>query len=178
MYEEFLIAYVYSFNFEKEVRTNQQTNVKIAHSRYTWDDKIYRDFMFLILSSLEPICFKKSEILYDELDEFHSVIYIMRAEYHIGYTINKKQYFKIKLVNADIGAYGMTFKKRSEFIYKAKSDCEGYFIRRKNWIEVFNQEDNQDILKLVKNRLVHKYENYVQKAIQILKEQDLSDLAR
>lgn len=53
--------------------------------------------MFDILSSLEPINFRKNEILYDELDEFHSVIYIMSAMYHIGYTINKKQYFKIKM---------------------------------------------------------------------------------
>lgn len=60
---------------------------------------MYRDFMYSILSSLEPICFKRNEILYDELDEFHSVIYIMNNEYHVGYTINKKQYFKIKILN-------------------------------------------------------------------------------
>jgi len=134
--------------------------------------------MYNILSTLEPIRFTKDELLYDELDEFHSVIYIMHSEFHIGYTINKKQYFKIKILNQDIGAYGMTFKKRSEFIYKAKSDCEGYFIRRKNWITIFNNTDNDEIISLVKARLINKYENYVQKAIQILKEQDLSDLAR
>jgi hypothetical protein len=137
MYEEFLVAYVHSFRYEKEPRVNNQNGVKIAHSRYTWEDKVYRDFMFSILSSLEPICFKKNEILYDELDEFHSVIYIMHSEYHIGYTINKKQYFKIKMMHQDVGAYGMTFKKRSEFIYKAQKDCEGFFIRRKNWIEIY-----------------------------------------
>ena len=59
----------------------------------------------------------------------------------------------------------MTFKKRSEFIYKAKENCEGFFIRRKNWIEIYNQTDNDEILKLVKSRLIHKYENYVQKAM-------------
>lgn len=55
--------------------------------------------MFSILSSLEPIKFKKDEILYDELDEFHSVIYVMNSSYHIGYTINKHLYFKIKMEN-------------------------------------------------------------------------------
>ena len=55
----------------------QKIKIKISHSRYTWEDKEYRDLMFDLLSNLEPISYKKDEILFDELDEFNSVIYIM-----------------------------------------------------------------------------------------------------
>lgn len=38
---------------------------------------------------------------------------------HIGYSINRKQIFRLGFENAEIGAYGLTFRKRSHFIYKA-----------------------------------------------------------
>lgn len=44
LYDEFLKAYYSSFDFEKEQRVN--LHVVISHSRYTWEDRIYRDFMF------------------------------------------------------------------------------------------------------------------------------------
>ena len=69
----------------------------IEHALYVWEDKVYRDFMFNILSNLEPISFKKNEILFDELDEFNSVIFIMKCKYKIGYSINKTQYFRLQL---------------------------------------------------------------------------------
>ena len=72
----------------------------------------------------------------------------------------------------------MTFKKRSEFIYKAKLDCEGFFIRRKNWMTIFNETDTLEIINLVKERLTSKYEEFVQKAIYILKKKDLAEIAR
>jgi hypothetical protein len=32
-----------------------------------------------------------------------------------------------------IGAYGATFNKRALFIYRTKTQCEGFFIRKRNW---------------------------------------------
>ena len=45
--------------------------------------------MFSIFVNLEPIRFNANTILFDELDEFSSVIYIINAFYHIGYSVNK-----------------------------------------------------------------------------------------
>lgn len=33
----------------------------------------------------------------------------------------------------EIGAYGTTFFERSSFLYKTKTLCKGYFIRKSNW---------------------------------------------
>lgn len=32
-----------------------------------------------------------------------------------------------------VGAYNVSFNKRSVFIYKCSTDCQGYFIRKENW---------------------------------------------
>ena len=53
--------------------------------------------MFAIFCSLEPIRFDANTILFDELDEFSYIAYILNSYYQIGFTINKKHYFKIKL---------------------------------------------------------------------------------
>ena len=34
----------------------------------------------------------------------------------------------------EIGAYGTTFFERSSFLYKTKTKCEGYYIRKSNWL--------------------------------------------
>jgi hypothetical protein len=36
----------------------------------------------------------------------------------------------------EIGAYGTTFFERSSFLYKTKTHCEGYFIRKSNWFTI------------------------------------------
>ena len=47
-----------------------------------------------------------------------------------------------------IGAYGVTFDKRSEFIYKTATVCKGYFIRKKAWKEILqNNAQCSDELK-------------------------------
>jgi hypothetical protein len=89
--------------------------------------------MFEILQNLEPIRYARHTILFDELDEFHSVIYILNSFYHVGYSVNKTHIMKLKLRNQDIGAYGVTFNKKSSFIYKNKAECDAFFIRKKNW---------------------------------------------
>jgi hypothetical protein len=87
----FLDAYRSSFDFPKLS--------KFEHSRYTWGDQNYRSLMFDVLQKLEPIKYDKQEILFDELDEFHSVVFILNSFFHVGYSVNKLHYFRIKLKN-------------------------------------------------------------------------------
>lgn len=53
--------------------------------------------MFAIFSNLEPIRFERNEIIFDELDEFSYVAYILNSLFQIGYSVNKEHYFRIKL---------------------------------------------------------------------------------
>ena len=60
-----------------------------------------------------------------------------------------------------IGAYGVTFNKRALFIYKTYTECEGFFIRKKEWLKIINCEDHKEIVLLLKKQLISNYENAV-----------------
>jgi hypothetical protein len=75
--------------------------------------------------------------------------------------------------HSDIGAYGVTFNKKSNFIYKTPHDSEGFFIRKKNWINLINNDDSQEINELIKTYLATKNELICEKYLKNLKEQDL-----
>ena len=94
--------------------------------------------MVQVLLNLEPIKFERDTILLEELDECSEVIYIPDSYFLVGYSINKKPIFKIAQKNVDIGSYGATFNKRSHFIFKTINQCNGYFIRKLNWLKVIN----------------------------------------
>ena len=101
------------------------------------------------------------------------VVYILNSFYHIGYSVNKQHYFKIKMKNQDIGAYSITFNKKSSFIFKTNSVCEGFFIRKKNWLALINNEDSKDIVSLIKHKFKAQYELVIERYLTNLKEQDL-----
>ena len=91
LFQEFLSCYRTSFDLTKT------RYGKYKYSRYTFEDSNYRTFMFAIFCSLEPIRFEANQILFDELDEFSYIAYILNNSYQIGFSINKEHYFKIKL---------------------------------------------------------------------------------
>ena len=62
----------------------------------------------------------------------------------IGYSINKKSFYRLKFRNLPIGMYGLTFQKKSHYIYKALGNCNGYFIRRVNWKNILESEMMDD----------------------------------
>ena len=75
--------------------------------------------MFEILCNLEPIRYDTPTILFEEKDEFNQVIFLQKGAYFkVGFLLNKKPIYKIKLNMHEVGAYGVTFQKRSTFIYK------------------------------------------------------------
>lgn len=80
----------------------------LRHARYTWKQPAFREFMYQTLIKLEPIRYYEGMIIMDENEPIEQIVFIMDAFYHIGFCINNKQYFKIKMKHQDIGAYGMT----------------------------------------------------------------------
>ena len=139
LFKRFIKFYMRSFETYKV----DADNIKFA--RYKWDqhfiDPEFRNFMCNLIFKLEPIKFSKDTILADELDEINQVIYLIDEYYHVGFSINRQPFFRLKMKNKDIGAYYLTFDKQSSFIYKTIRDCWGYFIRRKSWKEIISNEE-------------------------------------
>ena len=95
--------------------------------------------MLYILKALEPICIPAKEIIYYELDEVNEIIFVEEGKYDVGYEINKVKKFKLRLTkNSVIGAFNVLFDRRQNFIYRAYTDCKGYFIRKIGWKKILN----------------------------------------
>ena len=95
--------------------------------------------MIDMLQSLEPRREDKDAILLHELDEVAEVIFIMNGIYEIGFEINRHQHMVLRYKDSNvIGAYGVTFNKRSIFIYKTYTECKGFFIRKTKWLELMD----------------------------------------
>ena len=65
----------------------------------------------------------------------------------LAFEINEKRHYVLRYVNSSrkmkqsgavIGDYGCTFNKSSRFIYRCASFCDGFYIRKKNWITVMS----------------------------------------
>ena len=107
------------------------------------------------LSAVEKFDFNK--IIYDELEEVSSVYFFKNGIFDVGFDINGKKHYVLRYKNfvvdysitdalqmnagEIIGDYNVTYQKASRFIYKTRSVCEGYEIRRKNWDSILNAND-------------------------------------
>ena len=95
---------------------------KVLKTYFTWADFYYRKFINELIMILEPIQFGKNEILINELEEFNQIYFIRKGHFLVGYEMNKEKKYCLSFKNNQV-AYGMTFLKRSEAIYKTKSRC-------------------------------------------------------
>lgn len=89
LYKEFLEDY------DRHLRV-PKNNGKL-HSRYTWQDRPYRDLMVQMLNQLEPIRYSRNQIVFEELDEYSEVVFLVdSAKFDVGYSINKSTTFKLQ----------------------------------------------------------------------------------
>jgi hypothetical protein len=80
--------------------------------------------MIDLLMSLEPRREDPHTVLLEELDEVNEIIFFETGSFGIGYEINHKQRLVIRMnYSSHIGAYGVTFNLRSDFIYKTFLEC-------------------------------------------------------
>jgi hypothetical protein len=81
--------------------------------------------MMSMMQVMEPRHFLKGEIIYHDMEEVDDLIFVVRGEYAIGYTMNSTEYLALRLsARTVIGDYPIMFHKRSEFLYKALYDME------------------------------------------------------
>ena len=71
----------------------------------------------------------------------------------VGYEINKVKKYAIKFDNyCVIGCYEISHSRRSAFIYTALTAVHGYSIRKENWVELL--DNNEEIaVSIMKNSL-------------------------
>jgi len=171
LFIRFLKAYNTTFAYSK--------NNGPLHSRYTWYDTSYRGFMIDILKNLEPRREKKGVKLFQELAEFDEVIFFMQGVYDIGYTLNMQEKYKLRFRHQNvIGAYGATFNKRALFIYRTATDCNGYFIRKSNWLNIINNTDNIDLCLMIKQHLKNDYEGKIKAIMLNFKHREILKLVK
>ena len=106
-----------------------------------------------ILNNLEPLQYNKKQHILEEFDDVNEILFVSSGKVVIGYDINRtKKYclqFQDKVV---IGAYEITFNKKSNFNYTALSHVSGYFIRKSNWYDALSQNDN--IMNVMKKNIL------------------------
>ena len=91
----------------------------LKHSRYSYqEDEYYHDFLFKLVLRLEPIKYEKDTIILRELEECNEITYLQDVPFVVGFSINKQPIFKISQKNVDIGAFGASFMRRSEFNFQ------------------------------------------------------------
>ena len=101
-------------------------------------------------------------IILDELDEVNEVLFFHAGAVDIGFEINHFKQFVLRLSkDIIIGAYNLSFNKRTRFIYKSKSYCSGFSIRRSNWKHLMEEEDHLLIAGYLKQSVKAYYDKNI-----------------
>ena len=109
-----------------------------------------------ILRCLNPRFEDAGTTLLNEMDEVGEIVFISKGELAVGFEINKQQYFAIKYDKPTvIGAFHVTFFQRVTFIYKCVTRIEGYYIYKKNWLEIL--DEYTDVAKALRSNILINY---------------------
>ena len=105
---------------------------------------------------MEPRKEEAGSIIYAELEEICEIIFHELGEIDIGFTINHQDKMVIRMKKGTIlGAYNCTYNKKTMFLYKCKTDIEGYMLRKQVWLEIL--EDNKIICETLKENIKKYY---------------------
>jgi len=126
LYQDFLHEFRYMFMFKKP-----------DGEAYTWSDQPYRDFMLGLLQNFEPRLEEKGTIIYKELEEIQEVFFQEKGTIDIGYEINRKARFVLRMhKGAIIGAYNCSENKKMAFVFKSTTDVHGFMLRKHIWLDL------------------------------------------
>ena len=137
---------------------------------FTWENSMYSNFMFDLLKVLEPRIQQKNDIVFNELDEVNEVIFFMTGAIDIGFEINRKQAYVLRIDNNIlIGAYNVAYNKRTKFIYKAYKECSGFMIRRIDWKRFMYQPEHKTVAGLLRHQIKKDYEIFIMNKVRLEK---------
>ena len=98
--------------------------------------------MWDMLSFLEPRYEPAHTIIFDENEEVNEVSLFTEGEMGLGFELNKT--IKIAFSQKDeivVGAWEISFGRRSQFVYKTLSSCDGFFIRKTKWVQMIRSNE-------------------------------------
>lgn len=177
LYKQFLEDFKEIFKFQKKRSAIRESDWIKGAKYYTWDDQIYRGFMVTVLQRLEPRFICKGTVLYHELEEIQEIFFQENGIIDIGYEINRYQRFVLRLNKGTIvGAYNCCFEKPSLFLYKCKSDVQGYILRKQSWSDII--EDYSEIADILKENVRFEYSQKIKFKLQSEKKNYISKLSK
>lgn len=175
LFSEFLFKFRDFFTFFKHQSREIGQSRKFRTDLVTWQDTEYQEFMKTIMMHLEPRHNLWQETLYLELDLVHEIIFFQSGSVDLGFEINKKKLFKLRFRNQFVvGAHEVSFDRRSMFIYKASTECNGFQIRKIYWRETL---ENFPALAIpIKTKILNDYYMKIRKPMMLQKRRDLKNL--
>lgn len=78
----------------------------------------------------------------------------------------------------DIGSYGVTYRKRSDFIFKTIQESKGFFIRRINWLRILNDSRYPELTPVVKKQIEASYIKNVETKLNDFRDKELIVLSK
>ena len=57
------------------------------HARYTWDDEVYRNYMYSLMSVLEPREDERGATVLRECEEIAEITFYTHGKFGMGYTL-------------------------------------------------------------------------------------------
>ena len=141
---------------------------------YTWTDQSFRDFMMQLLTNLEPYQEFAQTVIVSELQEYNEIIFVQKGKLQIGFEINKQKKYCIQQNDRSIiGAYGVTWNYRAQYIYFASTIVQGFFIRKRNWIEIL--DNGGEVIPVLKKNILLDYLTKIKLKVEIAKKRSIED---
>jgi len=173
IYKDFLFHnFLYKFKFFFTIRKNDLMQNIIVKSimrkkslgTYEWTDRHYCSFMIRFLSCLEPRQYQKDEIILRDLEEVEEILFVIKGEYAIGYTVNNIEHFALKLHERTvIGDMSIMFGRRSEFMYKALSYLDIQAIRKQEYFDIV--EKYHEYGMRIKAKTFNRYKDLIRRPV-------------
>jgi hypothetical protein len=123
LFKDFLYLFKSQFTFYKEEYGERMP--------YTWADNNYQQFMIKFLTHLKPRSYQLNEHIFEAGEEVNEQIYVTAGNYQIGFKIDQKEYYHIKLrAKSVVGGYENMLNLDSKYYYKATSFVESFSLRK------------------------------------------------
>lgn len=124
--------------------------------------------MIKLLQNLEPRQFHKGEVILRDLEEVNEIMFIMKGEFAVGYTVNNQEYLALKMKERNvIGDISIMFRRRSEFLYRALSNINCQAIRKHRFYEILDRY--KDFGMRLKARAFYSYRDIIRRPVLVHK---------
>lgn len=108
------------------------------------------------MTHLEPRIAYNQEVIFLELDDVNEIIFFQKGGIDIGYEINKKKLYKLRIrKDLVVGSFYVTFDRRAMFSVKASQESIGLQIRKSNWANILSEFP--DLAKTLKSKILDEF---------------------